>query len=300
MTTERSAIGTLFSRAIPGGRLTLDSNLPAPIASKTAQTILYYLPYQGGLTPLWDGKRWVIWPIPTGASPLSLSLTSLSTGVHEIFIRWNNGFPALSAIAWGSNSQRNANAALSYKNGYLVSTNDQALLSLGCIYLDAVSKCEVSPERIHVSNRYNRIAGSIKTIPLAGNWAPNPNTIEPWGNRSGNTTIGLSNRFSIVNCEDIIITDVLFNGFIELGSVNIGGTVAIGLDSITAEDRTSQVSSYTQGVNLVLPARAFFKGGCGLGFHFLQALQANYSPPPNPLPTFTSNAGAYFIGTHYY
>lgn len=109
---------------LPRGRLTLTSGTPVMTSGASAQTTIYYTPFNGNIVPIYDGTKFV----PTVFSELSLALSSNSghTGYHQsgknfdLFVINDSGTIRLaSGPAWTNDSTRAE--SLSRINGILVS-----------------------------------------------------------------------------------------------------------------------------------------------------------------------------------
>jgi YVTN family beta-propeller protein len=95
--------------AAPQGRLTLTSNTPVMTADATAQTSVYYTPYQGNIVPIYDGTNMQSYTF--GQLTLALSSTNHPSGeVFDVYASLQSGNVVLSAMAWGSNSSRSSSA----------------------------------------------------------------------------------------------------------------------------------------------------------------------------------------------
>ncbi len=77
-----------FAPIMPQGRLTLTSNTPVMIADATAQTSVYYPPYQGNAVPIFDGTTWSAQVFAQLTMALDTS-NQLLNNVYDLFA-WNN------------------------------------------------------------------------------------------------------------------------------------------------------------------------------------------------------------------
>ncbi len=117
---------TLFSTT-PQGRLTLSSVSPVMTADSTAQSTVYYLPYNGAIVPVYNGAQFVNYLM--GSSGISLALDSNSghTGyqtsgsLFDIFAFMNGGLLTLgTGPAWTNSTTRSA--AITQVNGIWVNS----------------------------------------------------------------------------------------------------------------------------------------------------------------------------------
>lgn len=81
------------------GRLTLTSGDPTPTTDVTAATTVYWTPFKGNKTSLYDGTRWKLY----GVSEISLALgTIINAQAYDIFIYDNGGTVTLELLEWAN------------------------------------------------------------------------------------------------------------------------------------------------------------------------------------------------------
>jgi len=89
--------------SIPQGRLTLTSATPFIASDVIAGTSVYYTPYIGNLSPIWDGTQYVMRTF----SELTLSLASQHTAnnLYDVFLFWNSGaVEIVTGPAWSNST----------------------------------------------------------------------------------------------------------------------------------------------------------------------------------------------------
>lgn len=89
--------------SIPQGRLTLTSATPFIASNVTAGTSVYYTPYIGNLSPIWDGTQYVMRTF----AELTLSLASQHTAnnLYDVFLFWNSGaVEIVTGPAWSNST----------------------------------------------------------------------------------------------------------------------------------------------------------------------------------------------------
>ena len=116
--------------SIPQGRLTLTSATPFITSDVIAGTSVYYTPYIGNLSPIWDGTQYVMRTF----AELTLSLASQHTAsnLYDVFLFWNSSVaeivtgPAWSNSTAGSCSRGTGagSTELERKNGLWTNKNE--------------------------------------------------------------------------------------------------------------------------------------------------------------------------------
>lgn len=112
----------------PQGRLTLTSNTSVMNADASAQTSIYYTPYNGSILPIYNGTEFVANVF--SQLTLTLSTTNHPAGeVFDVYASVQSGTLTLSAMYWGGNTSRSmtaggktgiGNASITQKNGLWV------------------------------------------------------------------------------------------------------------------------------------------------------------------------------------
>ena len=133
-------VGTL-----PGGRLTLNSTVPVPIADVALTSNIWYIPYVSEGVNVYNGTAGNPFQyMDIGSSGLMLQLSSSATTAenYDIYLVNNNGSPALCDIAWGGTTRSttaaggtngtggSANAAIQQVQGLW--TNKAAIATGNC------------------------------------------------------------------------------------------------------------------------------------------------------------------------
>lgn len=170
---------------VPGGRLTLTSGNPGYVNVASAGTV-YYTPYLSNIISLYNGRCWNDYVF----SELSLTISTLTGTMYDIFAYDNGGTVTLTAVAWASSTARAA--SLVYQDGYLVrSSSYKNYLYLGSFYLiisnGTNSLTADSITKRCLWNYYNRIE---KLLTVSENTQHSySSTLRPWNNSSTNNNL---------------------------------------------------------------------------------------------------------------
>lgn len=307
---------------IPQGRLTLSSTSPVMTADATAQTTLYYLPYQGANVPVYYGSAFVDYLL--GSSGLSLALDSNSgdTGyqasgsLYDVFVFLNSSTLTLgTGPAWTNSTTRSAaisqlngiwvnSAAITIRygnvSGNTVSAPANLATYLGTLYATANGQTGVSLRPtaaaggsntiIGLFNAYNRVRISARCIDNTFSWTYNSTTVRP----SDNST---SNRISFVDGLAQIFSEATYQ--VEIYPDSNGNFVGVGFNSTTA------FTDVTGAHNSVTTVQFNSETGKGsayplLGFNYWQALEAcNDTNSTTFIGNATQQTAGLFVATEY-
>jgi len=288
--TDLNALATCVNTAVtpvqtpPQGRLTLTSNTPVMTADATAQTTIYYTPYQGNQVPVAG--------VMYSFSQISYSLSTtahVGGNLYDLFAYNASGSIALcTSPAWSSVTARSAGINMS--NG--IWTNQYSLTCtvsgggstttvpantatyLGTFYATANGQTGVAFQPsaaaggtntiVGLFNGYNRVPVWTMSRDNAINWTYATTTYRPTHNSSGN-------RVSYVDGLGVMNINVRAT---MLGEVPSGTYGAIG----TVRDSTSATPTmqcnYGNG-----GAQTQFWVNCEdsflplIGFHYLQGME---------------------------
>jgi YVTN family beta-propeller protein len=174
--------------AAPQGRLTLNSTLSVMTADATAQSTIYYLPYQGAGVPVYDGAQFNNQLLGSTGISLALDSNSAHTGyqgptgsLFDVFAFLNGGVLTLgTGPAWSSSTAGSSSRGytLSQVNGIWVN-NAAITLRFGTASGDTVSV--LANEATYLGTMYATAAGQtgIALSPAAASLGTN-NVIGLW------------------------------------------------------------------------------------------------------------------------
>lgn len=293
-------IPTTRSPISPGRRLTLTSNTSFTSSDQTGN-IIYYTSHENDAIPLWDGTRsvWRVWrggeiSRTLGTTPTIQSNIPANTNFN-IYISWGGGSPTMLLEPWTNSAigtqVAGSNNTLTRRDGLVVRSSDNALF-VGTGRTTAANTVVVNKKQIFLSNVYNRTQVEVKFLETTVSWSPTVTTAQPWGNRSGNTTAGEANRIEVVNCDDVIFTNVFFTGIVKAAS---GALTVLGLkvDATTSIDLPYAISN---SITVDSQLTAQINKNLGVGYHYIQAMQL----ATITTSVFSSNSQAGVTGSHYY
>lgn len=247
-----------------GGRLTLESGVPVPIADQSAKTTLYYSPYNGDKIKLYDGSLWN-W---ISFSEKSLSLSGLTASTpYDIWGYLSSGDLALEALAWTDGTNRAT--ALAFQDGAYVKSGDATRRYLGSIYINSSGgQTEDTETQRFVWNYHNRVNKNLYKLSTTSH-SYTSTSYRPWNNDTANRV-----SYFMGVTEDNVFASIQMN-------IQIDGPVwrvfGLGVDTIGNITNPFRGESPSFDYNNV--TQSYFLAGvipfsvAGLGFHYLQAMQ---------------------------
>lgn len=271
----------------PQGRLTVASNTPVITSSDSGNTTIYYTPYTGRLVPIYDGTRFYMFDMGGELSNITTNSATGSAGpavvgaskVNDLFVWNDSGTLRLTrGPDWTNDTTRSAGTALVLTNGIYLNnasiTNGPAASRgtyVGTVRSNASSQIDYilggtavggTAAFIGVWNMYNRVLVTPRVNDSDDVWSCNSTTIAAMNASNGN-------RISMVRgLNEDGVTAVLslpFSGG-EFGDYVPG----IGLDSTS----TMVVGNYGSFGTLTGAGAVAYSGLPGLGFHYLQCVEA--------------------------
>jgi YVTN family beta-propeller protein len=280
----------------PQGRLTLSSTAPVMTADATAQSTIYYLPYQGAITPVYNGSAFVNQLLGSSGISLALDSNAAHTGyqasgsLFDIFAFLNSGTLTLgTGPAWTNSTTRSAaitqvngiwvnNASITLRfgsaSGNTTSVSANQATYLGTMYATANGQTGMqftpaaaaggSNNILGLYNAYNRVFTiSIEqdSNGISGSWNYNTSS---WRAADG------SNNNSIRFIDGL--QQSAFTGYYQTiaFSGNTGSSyLGIGVDSTTTPSGIAQID--TSGARCSPPAP--LASLPLLGLHYVQAME---------------------------
>jgi hypothetical protein len=151
LTNERLA--GFFNPSICNGRLTTETGVPISTSDRTAQSTLYFTPFNGNRIALYDGTRWKLYTF----TERSLALSGLTSGKnYDVFIYDNAGTLTLElSAAWTDDTTRAD--ALALEDGIYVKSGAATRRYLGTIRTTDTDATEDSAAKRFVWNLYNQV-----------------------------------------------------------------------------------------------------------------------------------------------
>lgn len=263
--TPSAGSGTVLPE-IAGGRLTLSSTDPVPAADQTAKTVIYYLPFVGEKTAVYDGSSsWSYLDIGTTLSITPSSPTA--SRPYDIFIYDNAGTATLEEAVWTSATARTG-FSLVRQDGVWVKSGATTRRYLGTVYSNASSQFTDAERARFVWNVQNRV------------------DYMDWGHDTSSWTEAGNGTFSAINSGDaawkhefvIGLDDTPKEASAHLTFDDAGiGTFVVALDSTTTYDRTAAVwfRFGGSGTAAEFMGETKWAGYPGIGLHYLQGISTS-------------------------
>lgn len=227
------------------GRLTTESGVPVSGANRSAQSTIYFTPYDGNMVTLYDGTRWRMYQF----SEVSFVLTSLTSGKnYDVFLYDNSGTLTIElSAAWATDTSRTD--ALALQDGVNVKSGATTRRWIGTIRTTGTTTTEDSDTKRFVWNKYNQVDRALSKVMAGGGhdyavnttrfWnADSTNIIEwvqgeasektncTWGSNQRNSTTALSAITSVQIDSGTTETLLLVAG--PAGTTNTGRHIATG------------------------------------------------------------------------
>ena len=237
------------------GRLTLSSGNPNAYVS--AQTVLYYTPYNGNIIFLYNTtkNRWESKIL----SEINIANTGLTTNAnYDVFVYDNSGTLTLELLAWTNSTTR---VALTTQDGVYVKTGSANKRFVGSIRTSATGTFELSSTQCFVYNYYNPIRRYINAYDGSAHIYATAAT-RAW---RGVTTLGLTRTEAILgNPVSANLVDLSFYSQFDFGYVSVTRDNTTTLEQFTLHN--SLTGNYMRS-----GTSAHFN--LASGYHFFQSTQ---------------------------
>ncbi len=245
------------------GRLTTESGVPVSTTDRTAQSTIYFTPYNGDSVPLYTGSAWT----RLAFAEISLALSGLTSGKnYDVFVYNNSGTLALELSAAWTNDTTRADA-LALQNGLYVKSGATTRLHVGTIRTTNTTTTEDSAAKRFVWNAYNRIRRAMKAaLETAGNWNYTSATYRQANANTANQLMYVAG--GIGDAVEARVYAIRFNS-----NNNINAFSGVGVDSTTVNSAAYYGGNASSTV--VTPGSAEYIGTPGIGYHFLAWLESS-------------------------
>lgn len=243
------------------GRLTLETGVPVSTTDQSGGT-LYYTPYKGAQISLYDGSKWKMYLF----TEVSLALSISSGSNYDVFLYDNGGTIALElSNAWTNDTTRAT--AITLQDGVYVKNGGTTRRYVGTIRGSGANTTADSKAQRFVWNHCNPQRKLLSVTESADSWTYNSTTYQSFNSSTSNRVeyvVGISESPVRVNAMG------LANG------TGRGASIGIGIDSTSTNSGILKGryldSSNDDGISQVW---AFYLGHPGLGYHYLQMLEAD-------------------------
>lgn len=243
------------------GRLTLTTGTPITTTDVTAATTLYFTPFNGNQVALYNGAAWVNYSF----TERSLSLSGLAANSnYDLFLYDNAGTLTLEALAWTNNTTRAT--ALALQDGIYVKSGALTRRYLGTMRTtNTVGQTEDSQTKRLIWNAYNRVPRKLKITDSTDSWTYSSTTYRPWNNST-------TNRVELILGLNEMPVRLSFISFANMASSK--PYLGIGLDSTSVNSGDVGTSAYAPSGAQNTSVSAHYLGYVGIGYHYLQLLEA--------------------------
>lgn len=219
---------------VVNGRLTTESGVPVSTSDRTAQSTIYFTPYNGNQIALYDGSDWQLETF----SELSLALSGLTSGKnYDVFVDYNGGTPQLVLSAAWTNDTTRADA-LTLQDGVFVKDGATDHRYVGTIRTTGTTTTEdsggiagttnVGGKRF-VWNLYNQVLRNMRVIDTTDNWVY---TTDTW--RQARATAGNQVEYVVGLAGGHVIQARIHAAWFGGGNASKAAKVGIGLDSTSS------------------------------------------------------------------
>jgi hypothetical protein len=165
---RRVALERLLGFALAGvcqGRLTLTSGTPIPTSDVVTASTIYFQPFRGRWTALFDGTRWKLHDLTAGVAKTLSGLTS--NRPHDVFLFDDAGTLTLAFAAWTNDATRAT--ALATQDGVLVQSGNPTRRYLGSFFTTSAATTEDSARNRYLVNANNAVPRQLFTCPAYNN-----------------------------------------------------------------------------------------------------------------------------------
>ena len=272
---RKLTVARMLGRGLPGYcglRLSLTTGVPVTISDVTAAGTLYLTPCICGRISLWDGTRWSLFDMAETSVNLSGLLTASVN--YDVSVEDTGGAPDIHLTAWASATARST--ALTYQDGVPLVSGD---VYVGTIRASGTDVCEDSVTKRFVWNLHHRVPRALRVIETANSWTYTSTTWRSWNNST-------ANRVELVLGLEEEPVELSF--LAAHSSSTTSGYVGIGLDS-TSSPVANSIRTPSGPVSAISPSLSRWAGFPGLGYHYLQLLEAII--PGGSTGTFFGDAG---------
>jgi hypothetical protein len=257
------------------GRLTTESGVAVSTSDRTAQSTLYFTPYQGNRVALYSGSAWGEYAL----TERSFVLTGLTSGKnYDVFLYDNAGTLTLElSAAWSSDSARTD--ALILQDAVWVKSGATTRRYIGTIRTTGTTTTADAANQLFVWNCYNRVSRTLRrTYTTTYTYATN--TIRE---QNGVTTERL--EFVRGLNEDGVLLSLatrLENPNAGTASISVG----FGFDSTTAFDTETAIAQARLTDFMYMGATLAAVKRPAAGYHYVTMLERT------EVNTARSNAGS--------
>lgn len=252
------AIYAIAPYSIAGGRITTETSVPVSSSDRTAQSTLYWTPYNGAQIGLYDGTNWIIYACPE----VSLALSGLTTATNYDVFLYGSGTSCVLELsaAWTTDTSRSS--AIALQDGVDVKSSAHTRRLVGTIRTTGTTTTEDSCAKRFVWNRNNPVLRSCTTRDPTSSWTQ---TVDgAWHPMNSGSAVWKFEWVQGVSTQIAVMTTIV-NG---QAGINGGWLVGIGFDSTTTPS-----DIITQNNLVGVSPTTLMKRPAALGYHYTNVLQ---------------------------
>jgi hypothetical protein len=282
---------------VPQGRLTLTSGTPVLTTSATAQSTIYYTPYNGNLIPVYDGTSFVN-TIFTELSLVMSGANFVSGAIYDLFAASDSGTlrlaigPAWSTATVGAGARGTGagTTELERKNGIWTNKNSMTAryasgstfavaanqgTYLGTVYLTGTAQTSFTFGTLAASggagtfglwNAYNRVRIASLSADNTNTWAYSTGA---W--RGANNSSTIRHTFVAGLSEDALVAT--YNAIADVNTQASPAAAGVGYDVTNAFTGTTALCFNSAGSTLTYSIPAVARLTPTIGLHFVNAIE---------------------------
>jgi YVTN family beta-propeller protein len=274
----------------PQGRLTLTSDTPVMTADATAQTSVYYTPYQGNIVPIYDGANMQSYTF--GQLTMALNTTNQTSGnIYDLFVFLNSGVVTIAAgPAWSSASSRGTGAGttqLQQTDGLWVNANTITLKNgatsyssipvgeatyVGSVYMTANGQTGMQFAPTPATGGTNNILGLYNAYNRVRTVSAESDSTSSWtyGTASWRAAnASNSNRITYLDGLQQSAITAVYQNILQTSSTAVQAFIGVGVNSTTAPSTTSGACTSTT----TMSASGLGYKAPLMGLNYVQALE---------------------------
>lgn len=245
------------------GRLTTESGVSISTGNRTAQSTLYYTPYNGNQLAVYDGTRWRLYSF----TEISIALSGLTTDKnYDVFVYDNAGTLTLELSAAWTNDTTRADA-LALQDGVYVKSGTTTRRYLGTIRTTNTTTTEDSATKRFVWNAYNRSIRPLFVEETTSSWTYSTTTWRQLNNSA-------ANQVNVVAGLAVSPVRLFACGAASCTSITGAPSVSIGRDSTSdPADNLVGINCNLAVIDITAPSYRQMYEMVPLGYHYYAALE---------------------------
>lgn len=267
-----------------GGRLTLLSGDPSPVANQTGKTTVYWTPYKSGGIGLWDGYRWLL-KLFTETGISVPATTNTNFDVFAYLASDSSLTFSLEVVNWTNATTRAT--GLSFQDGILCKSGDKTRRYLGtCRTTGTTGQCEDSLTKRFVYNYHHKLNRAIRRV---------YGDDRTWNYGTGAFRVANNDQDNKI---EVIIGWPDVYAALQVDSVNahpdaspqVDRSAGVGVDSYTGNSGTTG-PRFSAMNGLISFCSSYLYTNPTIGYHFFAWLEFCTEASPNPALFYAPGSG---------